>query len=73
MVPLEKGEGGFAITGVDLDAEASIPDRSATFEKIAQSAKDNCPVGKASRRSRSPFAPDSAHSTLRSRSRELAP
>ena len=25
MVRLEKGEGGFAITGVDLDAEARIP------------------------------------------------
>ena len=48
MVRLEKGEGGFAITGVDLDAEASIPGIDpATFEKIAQSAKDNCPVDKA--------------------------
>jgi osmotically inducible protein OsmC len=47
-VKLDKGESGFAITGVDLVAEASVPGIDpAEFEKIAQSAKDNCPVGKA--------------------------
>jgi osmotically inducible protein OsmC len=47
-VRLDKGESGFAITGVDLDAEARIPGIDpAEFEKIAQAAKDNCPVGQA--------------------------
>lgn len=47
-VRLEKGRGGSTITGVDLDAEARIPDIDpAEFETIAQSAKDTCPVGKA--------------------------
>ena len=47
-VKLDKGESGFAITGVDLVAEARVADIDpAEFEKIAQSAKDNCPVGKA--------------------------
>jgi lipoyl-dependent peroxiredoxin len=47
-VKLDKGESGFAITGVDLVAEARVPGIDpAEFEKIAQSAKDNCPVGKA--------------------------
>jgi lipoyl-dependent peroxiredoxin len=47
-VRLEKGESGFTITGVDLEAEARIHGIDpAAFEKIAQSAKDNCPVGKA--------------------------
>ncbi len=45
---LDKGESGFSITGVDLDTEARVagidPEE---FERIAQSAKDNCPVGKA--------------------------
>ena len=46
-VHLNKGESGFAITGVDLDSEARIPGIDpAEFEKIAQSSKENCPVGK---------------------------
>ena len=47
-VRLDEGESGFAITGVDLDAEARVPEIDpAEFEKIAQSSKENCPVGKA--------------------------
>jgi lipoyl-dependent peroxiredoxin len=39
-VHLDKGTSGFAITGIDLDAEARVPG-------IAQSSKADCPVGKA--------------------------
>jgi len=45
-VNLDKAERGFAITGVDLDTEAVVPDIDpAEFESIAQVTKDNCPVG----------------------------
>lgn len=46
-VTLEKGEGGFSITAVHLDLEASIPgaDRAA-FETAANNAKEGCPVSK---------------------------
>ncbi len=44
-VRLDKGESGFAITGVDLDTEARVPGIDpAEFEKIARAAKDSCPV-----------------------------
>lgn len=47
-VHLDKGESGFAITGIDLDSEAKIAGIDpAEFEKIAQSSKENCPVGRA--------------------------
>jgi osmotically inducible protein OsmC len=47
-VNLDKGETGFEITGVDLDAEARIPGIDpAGFERIAQSTKAGCPVAKA--------------------------
>ena len=47
-VSLDKREGGFEITGIGLDTEAGIPGiEQAEFEKIAQSSKENCPVGKA--------------------------
>jgi osmotically inducible protein OsmC len=47
-VHLDKGDDGFAITGIDLEAEASVADiQPQEFDKIAQSTKDNCPVGKA--------------------------
>ena len=46
-VRLDKGETGFAITGIDLEADASVSDIDPQeFEKIAQATKDNCPVGK---------------------------
>jgi osmotically inducible protein OsmC len=47
-VNLDKVETGFAITGVDLDAGAEVPEiGAAEFDSIAQMTKDNCPVGKA--------------------------
>ena len=47
-VDLDKAEGGFAITGIDLDTEAVVPEIDPVeFESIAQVTKDNCPVGKA--------------------------
>jgi lipoyl-dependent peroxiredoxin len=48
MVHLDKGEHGFAITGIDLDAEVTVPELEASeLESIAQSTKENCPVGRA--------------------------
>ncbi|MCD6021330.1 MAG: OsmC family protein [Actinomycetia bacterium] len=48
MVHLDEAEDGFAITGIDLDAEATVPEIEASeLESIAQSTKENCPVGKA--------------------------
>jgi lipoyl-dependent peroxiredoxin len=48
MVHLDKAEGGFAITGIDLDAEATVPGiDSAELDSIAQSTKERCPVGTA--------------------------
>lgn len=47
MVRLDK-DNGFAITGIDLDAEATVPEIEAPeLESIARSTKENCPVGKA--------------------------
>lgn len=41
-------EGGFAIGPIDLETEAVIPGiDEATFQRIAQDAKANCPVSKA--------------------------
>jgi osmotically inducible protein OsmC len=40
--------GGFAITGIDLSTEASVPGIEAEkFETAALQAKENCPVSKA--------------------------
>jgi osmotically inducible protein OsmC len=47
-VQLDKDEQGFAITGVDLDAEATVATIEAgDLDSIAQVTKSNCPVGKA--------------------------
>ena len=47
-VRLEKGDSGFSITGIDLEADARVSDIDPReFEKIAQITKDNCPVGQA--------------------------
>ncbi len=47
-VHLDKAETGFEITGIDLEAEARVPEIDPKeFEKIAQTTKVNCPVGKA--------------------------
>jgi len=43
--PVEKG---FAISPIDLETEAVVPGiDEATFQRIAQEAKTNCPVSKA--------------------------
>ena len=48
MVRLDKGERGFAITGVDLDSEATVTTiESDDLDEIAQATKTSCPVGKA--------------------------
>jgi osmotically inducible protein OsmC len=42
------GPGGFAITRIDLTTNASVPDLDgAAFQKVAEEAKQNCPVSKA--------------------------
>jgi osmotically inducible protein OsmC len=47
-VSIDEGESGYAISGIGLDSEAGIPGIDpGEFEKIAQSSKENCPVGKA--------------------------
>lgn len=47
-VNLDKGESGWAITGIDLDTEAVVRSIDPpAFEGIAQATKDSCPVGKA--------------------------
>ena len=48
QVHFDKVEGGFAITRIDLNTEASVPGiDQATVEQQAQNAKKNCPVSKA--------------------------
>ncbi len=47
-VRLEKKGEGFAITGIELTAEANAPGADAAkFQAIAQETKKNCPVSKA--------------------------
>ena len=46
-VSLDQQDGGFAITAVALDLTAKIPGiDEATFKKIAEEAKNGCPVSK---------------------------
>lgn len=46
-VTLAQVEGGFAITGIALSCEAKVPGiDEATFQEIAQAAKNGCPVSK---------------------------
>jgi osmotically inducible protein OsmC len=46
-VHLEKVEGGFGITRIELDTEAEVPGiDEATFRQQAETAKKNCPVSK---------------------------
>ena len=47
-VHLTMGAGGPAISRIELDCEASVPDlEEAKFLEIADGAKKNCPVSKA--------------------------
>ena len=46
-VTIENVEGGFAITKVHLDVEATIPNLDeGQFQEIAKKAKEGCPVSK---------------------------
>jgi osmotically inducible protein OsmC len=46
-VSLEQTEGGFTITAVQLTLEGKVPGADqATFERLANAAKANCPVSK---------------------------
>lgn len=41
-------EGGFAITGIELTSEGEVPGiDDAEFQKVAQQAKEGCPISKA--------------------------
>jgi osmotically inducible protein OsmC len=47
-VHLDKVEGGFKITSIDLICEADVPEISeSTFMKLAEKAKEGCPVSQA--------------------------
>jgi osmotically inducible protein OsmC len=47
-VHLNKVEGGFGITRIDLDTRARVPGIDAgEFERLAESAKQNCPISRA--------------------------
>ena len=47
-VELESKDGGFAITGITLDLAGKVSGMEQDqFEKLAQAAKENCPVSKA--------------------------
>jgi lipoyl-dependent peroxiredoxin len=47
-VRFDKGDAGFAITGIHLSTEASVPGiNQAAFQEHANTAKVNCPVSKA--------------------------
>lgn len=47
-VQLEKVDGDFVITSIDLDTEGSVREiDESTFTEYAQVAKENCPVSKA--------------------------
>jgi lipoyl-dependent peroxiredoxin len=47
-VRVEQSGPGFAITGIELETEADVPEiDNDTFMAQAQAAKDNCPVSKA--------------------------
>ena len=47
-VRLGKVEGGFAISSIELETEAEIPEiDEAKFQELAKGAKENCPISKA--------------------------
>ncbi len=47
-VHLDRGEGGFSITRIELDTTGTVPGiDDATFQKSADGAKANCPVSRA--------------------------
>jgi osmotically inducible protein OsmC len=48
-VHLEKGDAGFSVTRIELDTRASVGGGidDATFQEIARTTKDTCPVSRA--------------------------
>ncbi len=47
-VHIERGDAGFAVTKIELQTNASVPEiDEAKFQEIAASAKVNCPISKA--------------------------
>ena len=47
-VVLEKGEGGFSITGITLHLEGKVPGMTEEkFMELAKGAKEGCPISKA--------------------------
>lgn len=47
-VTLDKQDEGFAVTGIQLDLTGKVSGMDKDqFEKLAQTAKDNCPISKA--------------------------
>jgi lipoyl-dependent peroxiredoxin len=47
-VHLDKVEGGFGITRIELDTRARVPGiDDDEFQRVAEGAKQNCPVSKA--------------------------
>ncbi len=46
-VHLDKTEGGFGVTRIDLDTVGAVPGIDPdTFQKIAEGAKENCPISR---------------------------
>lgn len=46
-VRMDKVEGGFGVTGIELETVGDVPGiDEATFQKVAESAKENCPISR---------------------------
>ena len=46
-VHLDKGDGGFGVTRIELDTVGDVPGIDAdTFQKLAEGAKANCPISR---------------------------
>jgi lipoyl-dependent peroxiredoxin len=46
-VHLDKTEGGFGVTRIELDTQGDVPGIDPdTFQKIAEGAKENCPISR---------------------------
>ena len=47
LVNFEEGDGGFAVTGIELNLKAVIPGiDEAKFEELCNNAKNGCPISK---------------------------
>ncbi|RAK35482.1 osmotically inducible protein OsmC [Actinoplanes lutulentus] len=46
-VRMDKVDGGFGVTGIELETVGDVPGiDDTTFQKIAEGAKENCPISK---------------------------